>query len=558
MKKSLLALGAACVALSGMAAAPLQKLQAPAKPMFDRSAELKTDAKIRLDRPASSLKKAPAKVSSADVITSVTGTTQNMTATASGYYVNLFYIMQYVDQSVASQVVYGDNDEVYFYDIIPFTGSEAYVKGVKKGDKIEVSLPQTVLYMEDYGYGLQLSLLDEMVVEEDGEEYLDYVPSDATVATFSVAEDGSMVADLDGKMLGYTYTDDNSWSYYGVTDLSMVPFNEKFVELPADYEVSESFWYVDAGDYGYGVNWAQGYDEVYLQGLWSGMPDAWIKGTVEYNDDTTATISIAQDQLIGIYGGTYYIFTKCAKLEFDEAGELDSAELMPADYQYQLIWDFEENTLVSKDQDVSFVFNAAKDRFYYATYFTELKLIHQDDFEGTPVNPYDLKYSADNFDYYGCYEFYFTVPAVSTEGYFLDTDCLSYVIYVDGEEWEFEPGEEYAVPESMVEIPWDMTCYGIWNVGVATREVDFYVEGVSTIGVQSVYNYNGEETRSEIVTIDVDDPTAVSNVNADKKVASVKFYDVAGREVTNSAAGVVIKRVVYEDGSVASFKKVVR
>ena len=90
------------------------------------------------------------------------------------------------------------------------------------------------------------------------------------------------------------------------------------------------------------------------------------------------------------------------------------------------------------------------------------------------------------------------------------------------------------------------------------RETDFFIDGISTLGVQSIYKYNGKETRSEIITLDLDDPTSVADINAGKKVADVKYYDIAGREMANPAAGIAIKRVVYEDGSVASFKKVVR
>ncbi len=464
--------------------------------------------------------------------------------------------MQYVGQTTTSKVVYGENDEVYFYDIVPFAGTGAYVKGVKNGDKIEVSLPQTVWYSEDEGYGLNLCLLDQTQVEEEGIIYIDYVPSETSSLTFTVAEDGSMVAEEVSAelMLGYAYTDDDTWSYYGVTELSFAPFNEQIVELPSDYGVSEAFWLVNTGDYGYPVNWAQGGEEVYFQGICESMLDAWGKGTVEYEDDH-AVISIAQDQYLGIYSN-YYVFTKAAKCIYED-GELYNLEMLPSDTPYQLIWDFEENTITAKDKDVAFVYSASKERIVYLDFFIDLKLVHQDDFAGTPVNPCNLDYSAENLDYYGCYEFYFTVPAVSTEGDVLDTNCLSYIVYIDGEEWEFDP-EDYGVEESMVEIPWDFSTYGIWNFGAADREIDFYVEGVTTAGVQSVYKYNGEETRSEIVTVVVDGEDAVNAISADKKIASVKMYDVAGREVSKDAKGVVIKRVVYEDGTVASFKKMAR
>ncbi len=82
MKKSLLALGAACIALSGMAATPIQKLQASAEKSFNKSAELKTSTNVLLNRPASLMKKAPAKISEADVIYEVEGQEVEMAATS--------------------------------------------------------------------------------------------------------------------------------------------------------------------------------------------------------------------------------------------------------------------------------------------------------------------------------------------------------------------------------------------------------------------------------------------------------------------------------------------
>ena len=557
MKKSLLALGVACMAFNGMAASPVQMKNTSLRNQ-ERSVQLKSDIANMRAGSVSRAMKAPAKaMSSADVITSPEGKVQNMTTTGTGYYAFWGYLFSYANQQVASHVVYGENDDVYFYDILPNAGADSYVKGVRKGDKIEINLPQVVFYMDDAGYGYQLSLLNYTEYEdEDGEVNWWYEASDADSVTLSVAEDGSMVMDglSQEVMLGLTWTDDNSWSGYGAIDLSMVPFNEVAVTPPSDIEVSEGFWLNALGGYSEPVNWAQGYDEVYFQGISSSMPEAWIKGTVEYGDDS-AIISIAQDQYIGVYSGLY-VYTKCATIEFDEAGGVVDGELMPADYKYELVWNYEDNTIVAKDPKVSLVINAALDRIYYVQLFTDMKLVHQDDFAGVPADPNGLSFE-DTYSDYGYGTFQFNVPAVSTDGDFLDTDSLSYVVYVDGEEWEFD-AEEYQLTENMVEIPWNFGVLYIYKYSGMKREVDFFVEGITTLGVQSVYNYNGEETRSEIVEIEVDDPSAVAAIGDVRKVADVKYYDLSGREVASPAAGIFVKRVTFDDGSVASFKKAVR
>ena len=561
MKKTLLALSAAAIALSGMAASPKQTQKLSLR-NHDRSVQLKSD--INHMRPGSSrMMKAPAKAfSSADVITSVEGKVQDMAVTGTGYFSFYEYVFKYENEVSASQVVYGENDEVYFLDILPYAAADSYVKGIRNGDKIEISLPQPVLYYDDYGYGYQLCMLDyEEETSEDGEVSGWYYMNDVDSVTVSVAEDGSMMIEgiSESRILGLAYTDDSEWIGYGAMDLSMAPFNEAKVTPPSDFEVSDGFWLNGLDGYALPVNWAQGYDEMYFQGLGSYMPNGWMMGTVEYGDDA-ATISIAQNQYMGIAAGSF-IYTKCVSfLEFDEYGEVVSGALLPDDYKYELVWNYEDNTIVSKDPDVYLVLNFGKDEVAPLDNMKDIKLVHQDDFAGTPANPYGLtfdpSYYEDPYVPYG--EFKFCVPAVSTEGDYLQADNLSYVLYVDGEEWEFD-ADEYELAENMVEIPWDFSVYFIYNFGGVLREVDFFVEGITTLGVQSVYRYNGEETRSEIVTLDLEaDPDAVGTVNAGKKVASVKYYSLDGREMANPAAGIFVKRVTFEDGSVATYKKAIR
>lgn len=557
MKKSLLALGAACIALSSVAAAPKQKLQTPATPTFNKSADIKPLGKLQVAKANSSMKKAPAKIGAEDLITSVEGTKQDVTITGSGYYLYWGQLSFYENTEAPSHIVYGENNEVYIYDLIPNFGCDSYIKGVKDGDKIVINFPQTVFWDEDYEDGYSMTLFDyHEYVNENGEEKAGYFPVEDASLTISISEDGSMVAEgisEDRIVGGGLISEGDAWIGYGAWELSIAPFEATIVELPEGYEVTKGVWCAKANGYGWPVNFAQGVTEIYIQGLEEAMPEAWIKATLEY-EDYTANVYIAQDQYIGdAYG--YHIFTKCAKIIVDEDGYIEY-ELMPSDYQYQLVWDFDAETMVSKDKDVVLLTNASLSEVYYLGDFMDLAFVVQDSFEGTPANPTDLFFDY-SMDYYGFDAFLFNVPGLSTDGDILKTEDLYYVVYVDGEEWECD-AEDYGLEESLVEIPWSFDDEYIYNWGGIAREVDFFVEGISTIGVQSIYKYGGEETRSEIVTLNLDDPTAVAGLNADKKVASVKLFDVAGREVSSAAKGIVIKRVVYEDGSVASFKNAVR
>ncbi|MDE5882776.1 MAG: hypothetical protein K2H60_13715, partial [Muribaculaceae bacterium] len=277
-------------------------------------------------------------------------------------------------------------------------------------------------------------------------------------------------------------------------------------------------------------------------------------GTVDY-DDSSATVSIAQDQYVGDFLG-YHIFTKCVELTVDEDGNIFYDDLMDPDYVFQLVWDFEEETMVAKDKNIVLLFNTSKNDVYYVNDLMNLTLIRQESFEGIPENPYGLAF-ADEMQEQGYSSFSFFLPAVSTEGDYLKLEDLSYVVYVDDDVWEFD-ADDYNMEESLEEIPWSLDENWILKrYGSTEHMVAFFVEGISTLGVQSVYKYNGVETRSEIVTLDLEDD-AVAAINSGKRVTDIKYYDIAGRIVEKPASGVVIKRVVYEDGSVDSSKMIVR
>lgn len=563
MKKSLLALGAACIALSGIAATPKQQQRHVASAInFDRNVELKTHDG-RGVRHKAGMKKAPSKINTPeDVITSVEGTRQDMTLIGSGYDVFWGYVMEYEDQQSASHVVYGDNDEVYIYNILPTTPTESYIKGIKTGDKIVVDLPQTVFWDDEYMDGYNVNICEYYEIEEDGEVYFDYAPLEGESLVFSVAEDGSMKAedlDIEHRLLGFTYCTDDYWAGYGVWDLSLEPFNDTLVTAPSDIEVSKDFWNYVCSSLGYGwnVSFAQGGEEVYFQGLSEVIPEAWVKATVDY-DNTEAHVYIDQNQYVGIYYG-YYVYTKCAKILVDEEEGYEYYELMPDDYRFELVWDYEEETMVPKDPTVSLLFNIAKDEVYYIDELYEFVLSINDGYEGTPARPYNLDY----YDYmqdYGFSVFEFYLPALSTEGELLQASDLGFVVYIDGEEWTFD-ADEYMLDEPMVEIPWEFDNEEtiLKFFGSCRHAVYLFVEGITTLGVQSVYRYDGEETRSEIVTLDIEgDPSGVAAVGAGKKVADVKYYDLSGRQVADPGEGIFVKRVTFEDGTVATFKKAIK
>ncbi len=537
------------MALSGMAAS-LQGIQNLGTSKMLKTPSVKDFHKFKGADSAASMKKiAPGLSSMSNVITSAEGERVDVTVTSSGITASMFGLEEYFDQTYASHIIYGENNEVYIYEIFPYLPTQSYFKGVKEGDKILVDLPQAIYYDDSFGM-IEAYYLD-LMTWKDGEWF---VPEKKCTLTFSVDEYGTMTAEgLSSEViLGVGDSETGDWIGLGAYDLSITSFDEVPVTLPDGYEATENFWTSVGAEYGWQVSFAQGGEEIYFQGLCERMPDTWVKGTVEY-DDYTATVSIAQDQYVGDFYG-YHIFTKCVEKNVDEDGNIFYEDLMDPDYVYQLVWDFEEEKMVAKDKNVVLLFNTSKNDVYFVNDLEDLTLIHQESFEGVPANPYGLAFT-DEMEEQGYSSFSFYLPAVSTEGDYLKVDDLSYVVYVDGEEWVFD-AEDYVLEDSLEEVPWTFNGYWILKRYQSPEHmVAFFVEGISTLGVQSVYNYDGVETRSEIITLDLDG-SAVKSVDADKKVAGVKYYDTAGREVSTPASGLYIKRTTFTDGTTTTVKNI--
>lgn len=519
MKKTLLALGSALIAISASA----------------------SPAKI-----------APGLTSASDVITSVEGETVDVTLTLSGITMSGFGFQEFTDQVSGSHIVYGDNNEVYLYEIFPDLPTKSYIKGVKDGDKIVFDLPQPIFYefAPDLGFP-EAYYLDILKMDE---EMGWYMPEEKAALTLDIAEDGTMTAEgLDrNTIVGVADSDDGTWIGLGAWAMSISIFDENPVQLPEGLAVAENYWTAVGNEYGWQVNFAQNGDEVYFQGLAERLPEGWVKANVK-KDGGKTIVSIPQDQYVGDYNG-YHIFTKVVRTSTDDDGYVFLENFMPSSYEFQLEWDEEGKTMKATNKNVLLVFNVSKGDIKLLNDLMDMRLINQTEFDGTPANPTDLVFE-DAMQEEGFSLFSFNLPAVSANDRYLLLDDLSYIIYVDGEPWTFESEDYSDMDESLEEIPWTYDKYWICkDYESPVHHVAFFVEGITTLGVQSVYRYNGVETRSEIVTINVDEIEAVETIDADQASENATYSDLSGRQVSNPGKGIYLKVTKNSDGTTKTQK----
>ncbi len=154
----------------------------------------------------------------------------------------------------------------------------------------------------------------------------------------------------------------------------------------------------------------------------------------------------------------------------------------------------------------------------------------------------------------------FNINLVDVDGNPLNSDYLTYSIFTDDDELFTFDAETYGAlngfDTDMTEIP-----YGFSGEDFYLRRVYFYRtnDGENPmftwrIGIQLNYTVDGITNKSNIVYLDVyPKPSAVDEVNAGKSVSSVRYFNVAGQEMTHPS-GLTIQVTTYSDGSTSAVK----
>ena len=111
------------------------------------------------------------------------------------------------------------------------------------------------------------------------------------------------------------------------------------------------------------------------------------------------------------------------------------------------------------------------------------------------------------------------------------------------------------IPSELYTNAWDFYTGSVYFYHTFEGLVDGYDPFFThNIGIQVYYTVNGEKRASNIVWA-FDPNTAVEEVNADKAVANVRYFNVAGQEMAQPS-GMTIKVTTYTDGTTSAVKVV--
>lgn len=178
-----------------------------------------------------------------------------------------------------------------------------------------------------------------------------------------------------------------------------------------------------------------------------------------------------------------------------------------------------------------------------------------------PANPEALEFFDCGDAAEGFTRFDFNINLEDVDGNPLNSDYVTYSIYTDQDQlFTFDYatyGEKNGFDTDMTEIPYGYSGYDFY-----LRRVYFYRtnEGDDPmftwrIGIQVHYEVDGVRNSSDIVYLEVyDNPLdGVDKVDAGKTVASERYFNLAGQEMTRPS-GVTIKVTTYSDGTISASK----
>lgn len=408
-----------------------------------------------------------------------------------------------------------DEGDVYLQGFSVYL-PEAWIVGTMSEDGTMVTFPAQY-YGSIYGEDLYFYPVTPM-----GNEY---VPIDA-IFVYNEREDVFMLQqDQVTYILENASADEIGWYFQYDSELTITP-DGGTVTPPAGLETQD---YMLTGAY-MGIyddgQWFEGDplmgsakvgfdgDDIYVQGLCSYLPTAWVKG---HREGDSYVLDNGQYFGTFVYGGEAYplYFMGCEPETNDVA-------------QFVLTPDAETGALVSEQW-----YGICSDDVAVNWYdlLGSVVLTPIADAAAIPATPGILFYEYYDEDGFGY--IMLDIPVMSEEGEPLLANKLGYQIfcdYGDGPEPYIFWADYYGFDQDETTIPY--TFNDDENILMGGELVVLYEigEDIQRIGVRSVYFGGGEVNESEISWLDLKSNTSVNNLTVDE-AKEMNYYDLMGRRV---------------------------
>ena len=260
-------------------------------------------------------------------------------------------------------------------------------------------------------------------------------------------------------------------------------------------------------------------NDVYIQGLFEGMPLAWVKGTKNSDGDYVFTSGQYYGHHPQIESQRFYF---CGQI----FGGLSDVEMS-----------YDKTNRVFSGGSYYVLVNATKNTLAPYYVFAGVTISRIADKAAVPATPSVLQYAAYN-DEYGYGYVCFDVPAIDKDGNPIVRDKLNYKMYVQKngaqDAYIFKPAQYKNLTNDMSLVPYFFS--DGYDFMLGGSQVCFYEESIEweKIGVQSIYSGGFVNNSSDICWYDIKSGQSGITQIVNSKPVNSKCYDLQGRQIVNS------------------------
>ena len=324
---------------------------------------------------------------------------------------------------------------------------------------------------------------------------------------------------------------------YGEQGISYRTVAPQLLTAPEGLATTDyNFQYTDGDNASKSRSVAIGTDgtDVWIKGLNSFIPEAWVKGTRNGNK-----VSIPST-----YTGEYqHYLTYVTGLSANETSFVDPLTLTATDNGFTA-----DATLFISIGDE--VIDLNDNRVFYNGVFTPMAGGVR-----TPSDPIidDSEEGTEYDEAEDMTAICFLMDATDTEGEPLDVNKLYYNIFVDGQVYTF-PADLYG--QEMTNVPYQYNCDLIYNLGGYLMV--FYMGSMQKLGVQALYIDGDTVTRSAMAEYTFS--TGVSELETESAgIVTTEYYSLDGRRLSAAPErGMYLRSVTRADGSRSTTKHIAR
>lgn len=449
------------------------------------------------------------------------------------------------DYAGASIVVDGTDGFVYISNPYASIVTGSWLKGKRESGRIVVDLPQLIYQVEYEGeiYDYYAYMME--LKSDDSENGMWYYPTESQQLVYEIENGCLMFGSGEENTVILGLCDENGgWTGHGDMSQTYSVLDVQPGEVPSDCKISD--WQLTSGGTGHYIQLASGDGNVYVKGLSKDFPDVWVRG-----EKTADGVFFPSGQYLGVDAATChhnYLYGADNETYWNEMYEMELTRNILAD-----------NILfLTSDKGMSasgrVLVNKGKEMYLPSTTYEDLNLLENPEkLSPYPANP-QLSSLIAYSDTWGYGAIVFNLPSLNMDGYLLPTERMSYMVYVDGEPLELYSDEYPGIEDESYLIPYaydDGSFIKSFGVG---HIFYYFFDGFTTIGIQSVYEEDGELYGSQVVFYDLS-LTDINKLEADcDNVVSEEYYDLQGRRLHEPTEGITIRVTRYADGRVLTKK----